>query len=42
MESDLDYNQRLMVPSEFEDEEDGCDDYSLEEGWPDEDEEVAE
>ena len=49
MDSDLDYYQRNMVPSDFDDDEDedededddGCDDYSLEEGWPDEDEEAA-
>lgn len=42
MDSDLDYYQRTMVPSDFDDDEDdGCDDYSLEEGWPDDEEEAA-
>ena len=37
MDSDLDYYQRNFgTPSSVEDDDDDYDDYSMEEGWPDE------
>jgi hypothetical protein len=41
MDSDLDFYQLNMVPSDAPDDDEDCDDYSLEEGWPDEESEAA-